>query len=88
MESKGGSGVGLQKGSGVGLQKGMTSTAGSFGSIGLGGSSVQINQNPSSHKVVVQERKSLTTHSVKYNAALIQYLYHRKSVREFKKPSI
>ncbi|XP_042603389.1 desmoglein-2.1 [Cyprinus carpio] len=57
MESKGGSGVGVQKG--------MMSTAGSFGSIGLGGSSVPINQNPSSQKVVVQERKVVTTQSVK-----------------------
>ncbi|XP_052441687.1 desmoglein-2-like [Carassius gibelio] len=51
-------------GSGGGVQRGMMST-GSVSSIGLGGSSVQINQNPSSHKVVVQERKVVTTQSVK-----------------------
>ncbi len=51
-----------QGGSGVSVQNGMTSTQGSFGGIGLGGSSVQINQNPSSHTFV---RKLETTQSVK-----------------------
>lgn len=60
VENKGASGM-VQGG----LQKGMASAAGSFiGNVGFNGSSVQINQNPSSHKVVVQERK-VTTQSIK-----------------------
>uniref|UniRef100_A0A8C1PAY0 Desmoglein 2 n=1 Tax=Cyprinus carpio TaxID=7962 RepID=A0A8C1PAY0_CYPCA len=53
VESKGGSAV-----SQGGLQKG---TAGSVGSVGFGGASVQINQNPQ----IVQERKVVTTQSIK-----------------------
>lgn len=61
VENKGGSSV-VQGG----LQKGMASTSGSLiGDVGIGGSSVKITQNPSSHKVVVQERKVVTTQSVK-----------------------
>lgn len=61
VENKGGSG--MVQGS---LQKGMTSAAGSIiGNVGFNGSSVQINQNPSSHKVVVQERKVVTTQNIK-----------------------
>lgn len=59
MESKGPSGVGQG-----GLQKGMTSTAASFGSVGLGGGSLQINQSPSSHKII-HERKVVTTQNIK-----------------------
>lgn len=61
VENKGGSSV-VQGG----LQMGKASTAGSLiGDVGIGGSSVKITQNPSSHKVVVQERKVVTTQSVK-----------------------
>lgn len=61
MENNGGSGM-VQGG----LQMGMASATESFiGNAGFGGSSVQINQNPSSHKVVVQERKVMTTQSIK-----------------------